>query len=168
MNHGGAEARSEREGQTFGGESLLVRYVNFVKLPHTLFALPFALLGVLAASRVAAVGWQTVLWVVLAFSAFLSSTRLEGRAFGWAIHPNQLGHSCMMGCAASAWLYDNATSRLQRWCWAGAAAVSIRLRAQPREERARPAPRSGSVGTASLASSLARSAGRSHSPESAG
>jgi hypothetical protein len=24
------------EGQTFAGESLLVRYVNFVKLPHTL------------------------------------------------------------------------------------------------------------------------------------
>jgi len=38
------------EGQTLAGESLLVRYVNFVKLPHTLFALPFALLGVLAAS----------------------------------------------------------------------------------------------------------------------
>jgi 4-hydroxybenzoate polyprenyltransferase len=37
------------EGQTLTGESLLVRYVNFVKLPHTLFALPFALLGVLAA-----------------------------------------------------------------------------------------------------------------------
>ena len=45
--------RPAREGQTFAGESLLVRYVNFVKLPHTLFALPFALLGVLAASRVA-------------------------------------------------------------------------------------------------------------------
>ena len=35
-----------REGQTFGGESLLVRYINFVKLPHTVFALPFALAGV--------------------------------------------------------------------------------------------------------------------------
>ena len=58
-----------REGQTLGGESLLVRYVNFVKLPHTLFALPFALLGVLAASRVERVGWRTVLLVVLAFSA---------------------------------------------------------------------------------------------------
>ena len=40
-----------REGQTFGGESLAVRYANFVRLPHTVFALPFALLGVLAASR---------------------------------------------------------------------------------------------------------------------
>jgi 4-hydroxybenzoate polyprenyltransferase len=58
-----------REGQTFGGESLLVRYVNFVKLPHTLFALPFALLGVLAASLVAPVRPRTVLLVVVAFSA---------------------------------------------------------------------------------------------------
>ena len=32
-----------REGQTFDGGSRFVRYVNFVKLPHTVFALPFAL-----------------------------------------------------------------------------------------------------------------------------
>jgi 4-hydroxybenzoate polyprenyltransferase len=57
------------EGQTFAGESLFVRYINLVKLPHTLFALPFALLGVLAASRVAPVRPRTVLLVVLAFSA---------------------------------------------------------------------------------------------------
>jgi 4-hydroxybenzoate polyprenyltransferase len=58
-----------REGQTIAGESLLVRYANFVKLPHTLFALPFALLGVLAGSRVAPVTARTVSLVVLAFSA---------------------------------------------------------------------------------------------------
>jgi 4-hydroxybenzoate polyprenyltransferase len=58
-----------REGQTFGGESLLVRYVNLVKLPHTLFALPFALLGVLAAAQVAPIRLRTVGLVILAFSA---------------------------------------------------------------------------------------------------
>src|SRR6266568_1966010 len=47
-----------REGQTFAGESLLVRYVNFVKLPHTVFALPFALLGVVAASYASQVTWR--------------------------------------------------------------------------------------------------------------
>src|SRR5437879_661897 len=57
-----------REGQTFGGEGLLVRYVNFVKLPHTVFALPFALLGLLVASREAAVTWRTLGLVVLAFT----------------------------------------------------------------------------------------------------
>jgi 4-hydroxybenzoate polyprenyltransferase len=63
------EAHGAREGQTFGGESLFVRYVNLVKLPHTLFALPFALLGVLAAARLVPVTLRTVLLVVLAFSA---------------------------------------------------------------------------------------------------
>jgi 4-hydroxybenzoate polyprenyltransferase len=58
-----------REGQTFAGTSLLVRYANFVKLPHTLFALPFALVGVLAGSRVAAVSLRTVLLVAIAFTA---------------------------------------------------------------------------------------------------
>lgn len=58
-----------REGQTFHGTSLLVRLVNFVKLPHTLFALPFALLGVLAASRAAPVTWRMVALVVVAFSS---------------------------------------------------------------------------------------------------
>jgi 4-hydroxybenzoate polyprenyltransferase len=57
------------EGQIFAGESLLVRYINLVKLPHTLFALPFALLGVLAAAQIAPVRPRTVLLVVLAFSA---------------------------------------------------------------------------------------------------
>jgi 4-hydroxybenzoate polyprenyltransferase len=58
-----------REGQTFGGESHLVRYVNFVKLPHTLFALPFALVGVVLASYHHAVTVRQVVWVVLAFTA---------------------------------------------------------------------------------------------------
>lgn len=62
-------ASSSREGQTFAGESLLVRYANFVKLPHTLFALPFALLGVLAASFTHEVTWRLVALVVVAFSA---------------------------------------------------------------------------------------------------
>ena len=58
-----------REAQTFGGESLLVRYVNFVKLPHTLFAMPFALVGVLAASFIAPVTPRMVAAVIVAFSA---------------------------------------------------------------------------------------------------
>jgi 4-hydroxybenzoate polyprenyltransferase len=57
-----------REGQTFAGESLLVRYANFVKLPHTLFALPFALLGLLVASQTHAITWRMLALVVLAFT----------------------------------------------------------------------------------------------------
>jgi 4-hydroxybenzoate polyprenyltransferase len=58
-----------REGQTFGGESLFIRYVNFVKLPHTVFALPFALLGVIVASYRQPVTWRVALLVVVAFTA---------------------------------------------------------------------------------------------------
>ena len=77
MSSEGAEGRgraveggggAHREGQTFAGASLLVRYVNFVKLPHTVFALPFALLGLLVASRQAPVTWRTLGLVVLAFT----------------------------------------------------------------------------------------------------
>lgn len=57
-----------REGQTFGGTSRLIRYANFVKLPHTVFALPFALVGVVLASYRAPVTWQLLAWVVLAFT----------------------------------------------------------------------------------------------------
>lgn len=57
------------DGQVLPGESLLVRYLNLVKLPHTLFALPFALLGVLAASFQHPVSARVVVLVVLAFTA---------------------------------------------------------------------------------------------------
>jgi 4-hydroxybenzoate polyprenyltransferase len=58
-----------REGQTFTGASGLVRYVNLVKLPHTVFALPFALVGVTLASYIAPVTVAKVVWVVVAFTA---------------------------------------------------------------------------------------------------
>jgi 4-hydroxybenzoate polyprenyltransferase len=73
------------EGQTFAGESLLVRYANFVKLPHTVFALPFALLGVLAAAPASAVTLRTLALVVVAFSAArwaaMGFNRIADRAF---------------------------------------------------------------------------------------
>jgi 4-hydroxybenzoate polyprenyltransferase len=58
-----------REGQTFAGRSRLTAYVNFVKLPHTLFALPFALVGVVMASYERPISVARVGWVVLAFTA---------------------------------------------------------------------------------------------------
>src|SRR5690554_7913287 len=68
---GGAAATAPREGQTFAGDSLLARYASFVKLPHTLFALPFAGVGVILATyaRPELVTLAEVLWIVLAFTA---------------------------------------------------------------------------------------------------
>jgi len=62
-------APASREGQTYAGRSRLTAYVNFVKLPHTVFALPFALVGVTLASWRAPVTLAQVGWVVLAFTA---------------------------------------------------------------------------------------------------
>ena len=62
-----------REGQTFaaaqGRAGPFLRHVNLVKLPHTVFALPFALVGVVLASYVAPITIGDVGWVVLAFTA---------------------------------------------------------------------------------------------------
>ena len=57
------------EGQTLGGHSLAVRYANLVRLPHTIFALPFALLGVVYASWTHRVSAVQLGLVVLAFTA---------------------------------------------------------------------------------------------------
>ncbi len=62
-------AVSVREGQTFVGRGLLLRHANLVRLPHTLFALPFALVGVVLASYVAPITVSAVAWVVVAFTA---------------------------------------------------------------------------------------------------
>ena len=57
------------EPQTFGGPSRAARYASFVKLPHTVFALPFALVGVVLASYVHVPDARTLVWVVVAFTA---------------------------------------------------------------------------------------------------
>lgn len=62
---------SAREGQTFAGRSLLARYASFVKLPHTLFALPFAGVGAVLASyqHPDRITLAAILWIVVAFTA---------------------------------------------------------------------------------------------------
>jgi 4-hydroxybenzoate polyprenyltransferase len=58
-----------REGQTLRGQGLLLRHANLVRLPHTIFALPFALVGVVLASYVAPITVSDVVWVVVAFTS---------------------------------------------------------------------------------------------------
>ena len=57
------------EPQTFAGPSRVARWASFVKLPHTVFALPFALVGVLLASFAHPVDARLVGWVIVAFTA---------------------------------------------------------------------------------------------------
>jgi 4-hydroxybenzoate polyprenyltransferase len=65
------QSEARHEGQTYRGASLAARYASFVKLPHTLFALPFAGVGAVLASHThaAAVTIGAIGWIVLAFTA---------------------------------------------------------------------------------------------------
>lgn len=53
------------------GGSRIATYASFVKLPHTLFALPFAGVGAVLASYTypEAVAWAPLAWIVIAFTA---------------------------------------------------------------------------------------------------
>src|SRR5256712_13888062 len=113
-----------REGQTFAGESLLVRYANFVKLPHTIFALPFALLGVVVASYRAAVTWRALGLAVLAFTCArfvaLGFNRIADRALD-ARNPRTRARELPSGrlTLAQAWVAVGLPAALFLWAaWA--------------------------------------------------
>jgi 4-hydroxybenzoate polyprenyltransferase len=57
------------EGQTLRGRGRLVDYSNLVKLPHTVFALPFAGVGATLASYRYPLRPTDLFWIVLAFTA---------------------------------------------------------------------------------------------------
>jgi len=53
--------------------SRLRTYASFVRISHSVFALPFALAGALLAARHAAVGWTAVGWILVAMVAARSA-----------------------------------------------------------------------------------------------
>jgi 4-hydroxybenzoate polyprenyltransferase len=57
------------DGQVLRGTGRLAAYANFVKVAHTVFALPFAIVGMVLASRVVPVDWRRVALAVAAFGA---------------------------------------------------------------------------------------------------
>jgi 4-hydroxybenzoate polyprenyltransferase len=107
------------DGQTFAGDSLLVRYVNFVKLPHTVFALPFALLGVVSASFTHPVTVRQIFLVVVAFTAArfaaMGFNRIADRRFD-ALNPRTRARELPAGRLSVA---------QAAWPVAGAAAVFV-------------------------------------------
>ncbi|MGV3711161.1 MAG: 4-hydroxybenzoate octaprenyltransferase [Gemmatimonas sp.] len=58
-----------QDGQLIQGGSLAVRLANFVKLPHTVFAMPFAMVGVVLASINHDITTVMVWWTIVAFTA---------------------------------------------------------------------------------------------------
>jgi 4-hydroxybenzoate polyprenyltransferase len=57
------------DGQVMRGGSRLVAYANFVKVAHTVFALPFTVVGLVTASRVRPLTLRAFLLAVVAFGA---------------------------------------------------------------------------------------------------
>lgn len=57
------------DGQVLRGGSRLVAYANFVKVAHTVFALPFAVVGMATAAKSSPVRWVDVAAAVVAFGA---------------------------------------------------------------------------------------------------
>ena len=66
------------DGQVLGGASRLAAYSNFVKVAHTVFALPFAVVGIVTAVKQGfPLRWPTVGLAILAFAA----ARFAGMGF---------------------------------------------------------------------------------------
>jgi 4-hydroxybenzoate polyprenyltransferase len=90
------------EGQTYQGESLLARYASFVKLPHTLFALPFAGVGAILASytypgqlNLASAGWILLAFTTARFAA-MGFNRIVDRRWD-ALNPRTAGRELPAG-----------------------------------------------------------------------
>lgn len=63
----------------------LITYLSFVRVSHTVFALPFALVGALLAAEQRSVGWSQIGWIVVAMvgarSAAMGFNRLVDASF---------------------------------------------------------------------------------------
>ena len=64
-----ADVTAGVDGQVLRGTGRLAAYANFVKVAHTVFALPFTIVGIVTASLRYPVRWPTVAWAVVAFGA---------------------------------------------------------------------------------------------------
>ena len=80
--------------------SRLRTYLSFVRFSHSVFALPFALAGVLLAARHAAVAWSAVGWILVAMvaarSAAMGFNRLADARLD-ALNPRTAGRELPRG-----------------------------------------------------------------------
>jgi 4-hydroxybenzoate polyprenyltransferase len=88
------------DGQVLRGTSRLAAYANFVKVAHTVFALPFVAVGVSAAALTHAVPWGDIGLAVVAFTAArfaaMGFNRIVDRRFD-ALNPRTAGRELPSG-----------------------------------------------------------------------
>lgn len=83
----------------------LKTYASFVRFSHSVFALPFALIGALLAARRQPIGWDLVLWIVVAMvaarSAAMGFNRFVDARFD-ALNPRTAGREIPRGLVTPA------------------------------------------------------------------
>lgn len=88
------------DGQILRGSSRLAAYANFVKVAHTVFALPFVAVGIAAAARLGPVPWSDVGRAVVAFTAArfaaMGFNRIVDRHYD-ALNPRTAGRELPSG-----------------------------------------------------------------------
>jgi len=88
------------DGQVLSGSSRLAAYANFVKVAHTAFALPFAVVGMATAARRYPLVWGKVGLAVLAFAAArfaaMGFNRIVDRRYD-AMNPRTAGRELPAG-----------------------------------------------------------------------
>lgn len=97
------------DGQVLRGDSRLAAYANFVKIAHTVFALPFAVVGMVTAARAHPLDVRTVALAVAAFAAArfaaMGFNRIADRRLD-ALNPRTAGRELAAGrmSIAEAWV----------------------------------------------------------------
>ena len=61
---------------------------------------------------------------ILGLSSFYGPSA-QDRSIGYAVHPNALGHSCIMGVGGALWLFDRSKTLLHKGIWAFAGALAM-------------------------------------------
>lgn len=101
--------------------SRLATYASFVRVSHSVFALPFALVGALLASRGAAIGWDRVLWIVGCMVTARSAAMGFNRLADWrydALNPRTAARELPRGAMSprEAGVFVLVTSAAFIWC----------------------------------------------------
>jgi 4-hydroxybenzoate polyprenyltransferase len=97
--------------------SRLRTYASFVRVSHSVFALPFALVGALLAARAAPLTWARVGWIVVAMVTARSAAMGFNRLVDWrydAANPRTAGRELPRGAMShgEAWAFVSVASAL--------------------------------------------------------
>ena len=117
------------------GAGLFSGFVNGSPITGIYFNIFFSFVGsvILVATYGGDDNEEAIRHIVMAFvigCAFLGASSFFGptsqdRSIGWAVHPNALGHSLIMGIGGAIWLFDGARGQWAKVAWAVAGVLAL-------------------------------------------